>query len=125
MMGNAPPSTERTDNQKPRTFRWRMIPATLLGFFSVFGFLAGIGMPIVAVYVNFQHGWIVAQPETPRANLMALNLTNLTIWQLYFWGGVVATISTFAWVRGRWYVAWGTMLLAYVLIVISNVLTNA
>ncbi len=121
-MSNDLTLSELTEEPKKRSFRWRMIPATLLGIFAAFGFLMGIVPPLIAAYLNMKYGWIVATPDNPSSKHFAFNLTNVSLWQLSFWIGVVGTVSVVNWVRGRWYWAWGTTALAYILVVLAGVL---
>lgn len=116
------PSTERSEAPVRRSFRWRMIPVTVLSFFGLQEFLAGFGMPLFAIFYNMQYGWVVVDPVDPRATPWALCLFNLSLWQIHFWMGVVATISAWAWLRGRWSIAWGTIVLMFLLVQFFKVL---
>lgn len=112
--------SQRTEVQKPRSFQWRMIPVTVRCFIGLTEFLAGFGMPLFAIFYNMQHGWVVVDLVDPRATPWALCLFNLSIWQIHFWMGVVTTVSSWAWLRGRWYIASGTMLLMPLLVLLMR-----
>ena len=121
-MSNALHSSEPVDVPKQHSFRWRMIPATLLGFFAVSSFLIGIVPPLIAAYVYLRYGGFVVSPESPSSRMFEFNLTNVSLWHLSVGIGVVATVSSVNWARGRWYWAWGTTALAYILMVLAGVL---
>ena len=78
-------------------------------------------MTLFAIFLNIQHGWIVVDPVNPRATPFALCPSNLTLWQIHFWMGVVATASAWAWLRGRWAIAWGPMALMPLLVLLLRI----
>ena len=117
MSHDLPPS-QPSDAQKPRSFRCRMIPVTVLCFIGLTEFIEAARMTLLAIFLNIQHGWIVVDPVDPRATPFALCHSNLTLWQIHFWMGVVATASAWAWLRGRWSIAWGMMALMPLLVLL-------
>ena len=118
MMSDDLPPSQSADVQKPRWFRWRLIPVTVLYFVGFTEFIEAARMTLMAVFLNIHHGWIVVDPVDPRASPFALCPSNLTLWQIHFWMGVAATASAWAWQRGRWSIAWATMALLPLLVLL-------
>ena len=112
--------SQPTDAQKPPSFRCRTIPVMVLCFIGLIEFIEAARMTLFAIFLNIQHGWIVVDPVDPRATPFALCPSNLTLWQTHFWMGVVATVSAWAWLRGRWPIAWGAMALMPLLVLIHR-----
>ena len=101
MMSDDLPPSQPAGVQKPRGFRWRLIPVTFLCFVGLTEFIEAARMTLFAIFLNIQHGWIVVDPVNPRATPFALCPSNLTLWQIHFWMGVVATASAWAWLGHR------------------------
>lgn len=119
-MADELPSGQRIEDTAGRSFRWRLIPVTALCVIGLSEFLTSFGMSLFAIFYNMQHGWVVVDPVDPRATPWALCLFNLSFWQIHFYMGVVATISAWAWLHGRWYIASGTMLLMPLLVLLMR-----
>ena len=115
---------QESGGQHSRQFRRRIIPATLLFLIGAVQILGGAVMAVGAVFINLRYGWIVPNPDTRTLNSVALTHANLTLWQLWFWSGVVAIGSAFAWLRGRWKLAWGTTGLWWLLAGLYSYLTS-
>ena len=111
MMSDRLPPSEQAQAQTPRSFRWRLLPASILGTIGLFHVVYSSGLALFAILYNIQHGWVVVDPVDPRATPWALCHFNLSLWQIHFWFGVAAITSAWAWLRGRWFIACGTMLL--------------
>lgn len=90
-----------------------------LGCLGVIALLGSIFMAGVATFFNLRYGWIVPDPDTPARNQIAFTASNITYWQLTFWVGVTSLVASSAWFRGRWRMACGVTILAWILMGVS------
>ena len=121
MMSDRLPPSEQAQAQTPRSFRWRLLPASILGAIGLFHVVSSSGWAFFAIFYNIQHGWVVVDPVDPRTSPWALCHFNLSLWQIHFWFGVTGITSAWAWLRGRWFIASGTMLLMPLLVLLLRI----
>ena len=117
-----------TENKSPdplprRRFRWRLIPATFMYLLGPISVLKSVVMLLGSLYVNLRYGWIAPGSDNPARNAVALTTANLTLWQLYFWIGVMAIFSAISWQKGHWRWAWISTGLVWLLMGLFGFLT--
>ncbi len=91
---------------KPRWFRWRVIPVTLLYIFGGMLLVAGVARVVILVWLAFRER--IFQDAEYGYFLMALTCSSSL---LYILAGSLAVVAGRAWWKGRWLNGWLAFLL--------------